>query len=174
MVSFAFWNSSKKVQHLFSSTSAAVFTFENVLWLQVFSVAEGLWLSHSLLGSVSLQRWGFPAGTAARTDGGLRRHHRSVPLHDDCFQHALNGTVGWIRMLMVADEHSPGPEATQEDYQSIALYFGGERKHLQAGRFFQKCGQYTRVGTPVISALSWSYLIYISSLLSPSNHIVRL
>lgn len=37
-----------------------------------------------------------------------------------------------------------GPEATQEDYQSIALYFAGEKKHLQAGKFFQKCGQYSR------------------------------
>ncbi|XP_037530887.1 WD repeat-containing protein 19 [Nematolebias whitei] len=37
-----------------------------------------------------------------------------------------------------------GSEATQEDYQSIALYFEGEKKHLQAGRFFQKCGQYSR------------------------------
>uniref|UniRef100_A0A671THC5 WD repeat-containing protein 19 n=1 Tax=Sparus aurata TaxID=8175 RepID=A0A671THC5_SPAAU len=40
-----------------------------------------------------------------------------------------------------------GPEATQEDYQSIALYFEGEKKHLQAGKFFQKCGQYSRVRT---------------------------
>ncbi|TNN69397.1 WD repeat-containing protein 19 [Liparis tanakae] len=39
---------------------------------------------------------------------------------------------------------SSGPEATQEDYQSIALYFEGEKKHLQAGKFFQKCGQYSR------------------------------
>ncbi|XP_025763947.1 WD repeat-containing protein 19 isoform X3 [Oreochromis niloticus] len=37
-----------------------------------------------------------------------------------------------------------GSEATQEDYQSIALYFEGEKKHLQAGKFFQKCGQYSR------------------------------
>ncbi|XP_029010876.1 WD repeat-containing protein 19 [Betta splendens] len=37
-----------------------------------------------------------------------------------------------------------GPEATQEDYQSIALYFEAEKKHLQAGKFFQKCGQYSR------------------------------
>uniref|UniRef100_A0A3Q3W5I8 WD repeat domain 19 n=1 Tax=Mola mola TaxID=94237 RepID=A0A3Q3W5I8_MOLML len=37
-----------------------------------------------------------------------------------------------------------GPEATQEDYQSIALYFAGEKKHLQAGKFFHKCGQYSR------------------------------
>nr|XP_043885090.1 WD repeat-containing protein 19-like [Solea senegalensis] len=37
-----------------------------------------------------------------------------------------------------------GSEATQEDYQSIAVYFEGEKKHLQAGKFFQKCGQYSR------------------------------
>ncbi|XP_046901307.1 WD repeat-containing protein 19 isoform X3 [Hypomesus transpacificus] len=37
-----------------------------------------------------------------------------------------------------------GSEATQEDYQSIALYFEAEKTHLQAGRFFQKCGQYSR------------------------------
>ncbi|XP_063316538.1 WD repeat-containing protein 19-like [Pelmatolapia mariae] len=44
-----------------------------------------------------------------------------------------------------------GSEATQEDYQSIALYFEGEKKHLQAGKFFQKCGQYSRA-----LKLSWS------------------
>ncbi|KAL7856198.1 hypothetical protein AOLI_G00198020 [Acnodon oligacanthus] len=37
-----------------------------------------------------------------------------------------------------------GSEATSEDYQSIALYFEGEKKHLQAGKFFHKCGQYSR------------------------------
>ncbi|KAJ0055626.1 hypothetical protein NL108_006477 [Boleophthalmus pectinirostris] len=37
-----------------------------------------------------------------------------------------------------------GSEATQEDYKSIALYFEGEKKHLLAGKFFQKCGQYNR------------------------------
>ncbi|XP_064190994.1 WD repeat-containing protein 19 [Anguilla rostrata] len=37
-----------------------------------------------------------------------------------------------------------GSDATMEDYQSIALYFEGEKKHLQAGKFFQKCGQYSR------------------------------
>lgn len=40
---------------------------------------------------------------------------------------------------------SSGAEATQEDYQSIALYFEGEKKYLQAGKFFHKCGQYARV-----------------------------
>ncbi|XP_062864836.1 WD repeat-containing protein 19 [Trichomycterus rosablanca] len=37
-----------------------------------------------------------------------------------------------------------GPDASMEDYQSIALYFDGEKKHLQAGKFFRKCGQYSR------------------------------
>uniref|UniRef100_A0A4W4G701 Anaphase-promoting complex subunit 4 WD40 domain-containing protein n=1 Tax=Electrophorus electricus TaxID=8005 RepID=A0A4W4G701_ELEEL len=37
-----------------------------------------------------------------------------------------------------------GSEASVEDYQSIALYFEGEKKHLQAGKFFRKCGQYSR------------------------------
>lgn len=38
-----------------------------------------------------------------------------------------------------------GSDATMEDYQSIALHFEGEKKHLQAGCFFQKCGQHSRV-----------------------------
>ncbi|XP_005286412.2 WD repeat-containing protein 19 isoform X5 [Chrysemys picta bellii] len=33
---------------------------------------------------------------------------------------------------------------TNEDYQSIALYFEGEKKHFQAGKFFLLCGQYAR------------------------------
>ncbi|XP_037685531.1 WD repeat-containing protein 19 isoform X2 [Choloepus didactylus] len=33
---------------------------------------------------------------------------------------------------------------TNEDYQSIALYFEGEKKHFQAGKFFLLCGQYSR------------------------------
>ncbi|XP_053277070.1 WD repeat-containing protein 19-like [Pleuronectes platessa] len=37
-----------------------------------------------------------------------------------------------------------GSEGTQEDYQNIAFYFEGGRKHLQAGKFFQKCGLYSR------------------------------
>ncbi|XP_015234608.1 PREDICTED: WD repeat-containing protein 19 [Cyprinodon variegatus] len=37
-----------------------------------------------------------------------------------------------------------GCEATQEDYQSIALYFEEERKHFLAGQFFYKCGQYSK------------------------------
>lgn len=38
-----------------------------------------------------------------------------------------------------------GPDATAEDYQSIALHFEGEKQHLLAGMFFQKCGQFSRV-----------------------------
>ncbi|CAN2388495.1 WD repeat-containing protein [Pristimantis euphronides] len=38
-----------------------------------------------------------------------------------------------------------GSENTSnEDYQSIALYFEGEKKHFQAGRFFLLCGQHAR------------------------------
>ncbi|XP_030349246.1 WD repeat-containing protein 19 isoform X1 [Strigops habroptila] len=33
---------------------------------------------------------------------------------------------------------------TNEDYQSIALYFEEEKKHFQAGKFFLLCGQYGR------------------------------
>ncbi|XP_045429329.1 WD repeat-containing protein 19 isoform X2 [Pipistrellus kuhlii] len=33
---------------------------------------------------------------------------------------------------------------TNEDYQSIALYFEGEKRHFQAGKFFLLSGQYSR------------------------------
>lgn len=45
---------------------------------QVLSAVERLWLSHPLPGFIPLQRRSLPAGAAARTDGGLRRHHRSA------------------------------------------------------------------------------------------------
>ncbi|XP_068924476.1 WD repeat-containing protein 19 isoform X2 [Petaurus breviceps papuanus] len=35
-------------------------------------------------------------------------------------------------------------DTSNEDYQSIAVYFEGEKKHLQAGKFFFLCGQYAR------------------------------
>lgn len=77
------------------------------------------------------------------------------------FQH-LNDYASAIRFLVLsqcndeafqlAQQHGQmevyadiiGSDATQEDYQSIALYFEGEKKHLLAGKFFQKCGQYSR------------------------------
>ncbi|XP_043918872.1 WD repeat-containing protein 19 [Protopterus annectens] len=37
-----------------------------------------------------------------------------------------------------------GSDATVEDYQSIALYFEGEKKHFLAGKFFLLCGQHAR------------------------------
>ncbi|XP_004642695.2 WD repeat-containing protein 19 isoform X2 [Octodon degus] len=35
-------------------------------------------------------------------------------------------------------------DTSNEDYQSIALYFEGEKRHFQAGKFFLLCGQYSR------------------------------
>nr|XP_023405566.1 WD repeat-containing protein 19 isoform X2 [Loxodonta africana] len=35
-------------------------------------------------------------------------------------------------------------DTTNEDYQSIALHFEGEKRHFQAGKFFLLCGQYSR------------------------------
>ncbi|XP_010623408.1 WD repeat-containing protein 19 [Fukomys damarensis] len=35
-------------------------------------------------------------------------------------------------------------DTSNEDYQSIALYFEGEKRHYQAGKFFLLCGQYSR------------------------------
>nr|XP_054756020.1 WD repeat-containing protein 19-like isoform X1 [Lytechinus pictus] len=37
-----------------------------------------------------------------------------------------------------------GEDASHEDYQSIALYFEGEKNHLLAGKFFLLCEQYQR------------------------------
>lgn len=44
--------------------------------LQVFSASERLCLCHPIPGDVTVQRWGFPARPTARSDGGVRRHHR--------------------------------------------------------------------------------------------------
>ncbi|KAK2164923.1 hypothetical protein LSH36_57g01034 [Paralvinella palmiformis] len=37
-----------------------------------------------------------------------------------------------------------GPDATPDDYQSIALYFENEKNHFLAGKFFLQCNQYGR------------------------------
>ncbi|KAK3101973.1 hypothetical protein FSP39_007745 [Pinctada imbricata] len=37
-----------------------------------------------------------------------------------------------------------GPDATPEDYQSIALYFENEKNHFLSGKFFLLSGQYNR------------------------------
>lgn len=38
-----------------------------------------------------------------------------------------------------------GPDATPEDYQSIALHFENEKNHFMAGKFFLLAGQFNRV-----------------------------
>ncbi|XP_016043485.1 WD repeat-containing protein 19 [Erinaceus europaeus] len=59
----------------------------------------------------------------------------------------------YIEAFTLAQQHNKmeiyadiiGSEDTaNEDYQSIALYFEGEKKHFQAGKFFLLCGQYSR------------------------------
>ncbi|XP_013928509.1 PREDICTED: WD repeat-containing protein 19 [Thamnophis sirtalis] len=47
------------------------------------------------------------------------------------------------KMELYADIIS-SEETTNDDFQSIALYFEGEKKHFQAGKFFLLCGQYSR------------------------------
>uniref|UniRef100_A0A8C8ZT34 WD repeat-containing protein 19 n=1 Tax=Prolemur simus TaxID=1328070 RepID=A0A8C8ZT34_PROSS len=47
------------------------------------------------------------------------------------------------KMEIYADIIGSG-DTTNEDYQSIALYFEGEKRHFQAGKFFLLCGQYSR------------------------------
>ncbi|XP_015683891.1 WD repeat-containing protein 19, partial [Protobothrops mucrosquamatus] len=47
------------------------------------------------------------------------------------------------KMELYADIIS-SEETSNDDYQSIALYFEGEKKHFQAGKFFLLCGQYSR------------------------------
>ena len=44
----------------------------------------------------------------------------------------------------------PGPDATPEDYHSIALYFENEKNHFLSGKFFLLCNQYTRVSNTVL------------------------
>ena len=43
-----------------------------------------------------------------------------------------------------------GPDATPEDYQSIALYFENEKNHFLSGKFFLLSGQYNRVRCHII------------------------
>lgn len=79
MLNFDFWIIywDKNLHHIFFySCLLAAKGFKLKLFvLQVFPVVEGLRISHSLPGSVSLQWWSFPTGAAAWTDGGLCRHH---------------------------------------------------------------------------------------------------
>lgn len=38
-----------------------------------------------------------------------------------------------------------GPDATAEDYGSIAVYFENEKNHYLAGKFFFLAGKYSQV-----------------------------
>ncbi|XP_022086384.1 WD repeat-containing protein 19-like [Acanthaster planci] len=62
--------------------------------------------------------------------------------NDEAFQLAQQHN----QMEIYADiiESNEGEDATQEDYQSIALYFENEKNHLMAGKFFLLCQQYGR------------------------------
>lgn len=60
-----------------------------------------------------------------------------------------------------------GPDATPEDYQSIALFFENEKNHFLAGKFFLLSGQYSRVSMTretvqdLVSSLKIMYMYWI-------------
>ncbi|XP_077157824.1 WD repeat-containing protein 19 isoform X1 [Paroedura picta] len=60
-----------------------------------------------------------------------------------CNNEAFSLAQQHSKMEIYADIVS-SENTTNEDYQSIALYFEGEKKHFQAGKFFLLCGQYAR------------------------------
>ncbi|XP_066488488.1 WD repeat-containing protein 19 isoform X1 [Tiliqua scincoides] len=60
-----------------------------------------------------------------------------------CNNEAFSLAQQHSKMEIYADIIS-SEDTTNEDYQSIALYFEGEKKHFQAGKFFLLCGQYAR------------------------------
>ena len=51
----------------------------------------------------------------------------------------------FIYVIFVYNLCWSGPDATPEDYHSIALYFENEKNHFLAGKFFLLCNQYGRV-----------------------------
>ncbi|KAM4807652.1 WD repeat-containing protein 19 [Rhinophrynus dorsalis] len=59
--------------------------------------------------------------------------------NDEAFQLAQQHNQMEIYADIIGSENT-----TNEDYQSIALYFEGEKKHFQAGKFFLLCGQHAR------------------------------
>ncbi|XP_078534454.1 WD repeat-containing protein 19 isoform X1 [Lissotriton helveticus] len=59
--------------------------------------------------------------------------------NDEAFQLAQQHNKMEIYADIIGSENT-----TTEDYQSIALYFEGEKKHFQAGKFFLLCGQHAR------------------------------
>ncbi|KAF3825268.1 hypothetical protein GH733_005902 [Mirounga leonina] len=59
-------------------------------------------------------------------------------------------------------------DTTNEDYQSVALYFEGEKRHFQAGKFFLLCGQYSREDT----FRNYHYFACVTALFFPSVKVV--
>ena len=52
---------------------------------------------------------------------------------------------GHFRVIYYDNVCFAGPDATPEDYQSIAVHFENEKNHFMAGKFFLFCSQYSRV-----------------------------
>ncbi|CAH2300032.1 WD repeat-containing 19 isoform X1 [Pelobates cultripes] len=59
--------------------------------------------------------------------------------NDEAFQLAQQHNQMEIYADVISSENT-----SNEDYQSIALYFEGEKKYFQAGKFFLLCGQHAR------------------------------
>ncbi|XP_029445186.1 WD repeat-containing protein 19 isoform X1 [Rhinatrema bivittatum] len=59
--------------------------------------------------------------------------------NDEAFQLAQQHNQMEIYADIIGSENT-----SNEDYQSIALYFEAEKKHFQAGKFFLLCNQYAR------------------------------
>ncbi|XP_053314341.1 WD repeat-containing protein 19 [Spea bombifrons] len=59
--------------------------------------------------------------------------------NDEAFQLAQQHNQMEIYADVIGSENT-----SNEDYQSIALYFEGEKNHFQAGKFFLLCGQHAR------------------------------
>ncbi|XP_054993579.1 WD repeat-containing protein 19 isoform X2 [Sorex araneus] len=60
-----------------------------------------------------------------------------------CYMEAFTLAQQHNKMEIYADIIG-SEETANEDYQSIALYFEGEKRYFQAGKFFLLCGQYAR------------------------------
>lgn len=67
---------------------------------------------------------------------------------DLIFRLAIKGKEVFLRYFTQWTSVVGSEDTTNEDYQSIALYFEGEKRHFQAGKFFLLCGQYSRVSIP--------------------------
>lgn len=53
-----------------------------------------------------------------------------------------------------------GSDATAEDYQSIAVYFEGEKNHYLAGKFYHLSGQYGSVSINIQALEIFLFFIF--------------